>query len=74
MKTKISISIGDLEAIIEEAKMLKKIDSSRSDTLEFELLEECDTHLGSDKVRVWVKSNYSECVGDIIYSRKNTKN
>lgn len=65
MKT-ITISIKDLELIIELAKRAKSTDSSLSETVELSLIKESDTHLGSDMLEVWLKSSYSECVGHRI--------
>lgn len=56
------MTIQRLGNIINMAKGFKELDSSLSDTIEFELLKEKDTFLGSDTIRVHQKSVYSECI------------
>lgn len=68
MKTeKIQISLDHLRKIIYNAETAKRNDESLSETLTFELDKECDTHLGSDSIRVTLKSGYSECIGREIW-------
>lgn len=67
MKTTLQITIEDLEKIIEDAKMLRRHDSSLSSTIELSVLKSCDTHTGSDLVSSTLKSGYAECVGKCIY-------
>lgn len=62
MKT-IQIKIDDLKKIIERAEEEITHDSSLSSTLKIDLINECDTHTGSDAVLVTVKSSYQECIG-----------
>ena len=61
MKASLQITIADLEMIIVYAKAKKQNDSAASNTLVFNLIEETDTHLGSDAIKVEQKSAYSEC-------------
>jgi hypothetical protein len=61
MKTSIQITIRDLKKIIEDAEMLKKLDTSLSDTIELYCLRKCDTHNGSDLLSANIHSSYSEC-------------
>lgn len=61
------MTIQRLQNIIDMAKGFKELDSSLSDTIEFELLKEKDTHLGSDTVRVLQKSAYGECNGKYLF-------
>jgi len=65
MKT-IQLTIKDLKKIIEDAEMMKKYDSSLSDTLEINQLKECDTHTGSDLISVNIKSSYQECTSKSV--------
>jgi hypothetical protein len=62
MKT-IQIKIDDLKKIIERAEEEITHDSSLSSTLKIDLINECDTHTGSDELLVTVKSSYQECIG-----------
>lgn len=57
------MTIQYLENIVNMAKGFKELDSSLSDTIEFDLLKEKDTFLGSDTIKVHQKSAYSECNG-----------
>jgi hypothetical protein len=64
---KIQISLDHLKKIIYNAETAKKNDNSLSETLTFELDKEGDTHLGSDSIRVTLKSSYQECIGREIW-------
>jgi hypothetical protein len=61
MKNSIQITITDLEKILAMAKQKIANDSDLSRTIEITRVKECDTHLGSDTCRVFVKSSYAEC-------------
>jgi hypothetical protein len=63
---KFQLTISDLKRIISIAEGCMEDDSSLSDTLQFTLVEHCDTHTGSDIVRVDLLSAYSECFGKNI--------
>ena len=63
----IQINLDHLRKIIHNAETAKKNDSSLSETLVFELDKETDSHLGSDVIRVTLKSGYSECNGREIW-------
>jgi hypothetical protein len=63
----IQISLDHLRKIIYNAETAKKNDSSLSEILVFELDKETDSHLGSDGIRVTLKSGYSECYGREIW-------
>jgi hypothetical protein len=68
MKTaKMQISLDHLKKIIYNAETELKYDASLSKTLMFELDKECDTHTGSDSIRVTIKSSYAECIGREIW-------
>jgi len=55
------IKITDLEMILIFAKAKQKSDSDASGTLVFNVIEETDTHLGSDVIEVEQKSAFAEC-------------
>ena len=63
MKTTIQIKADILELILDEVKDMRKKDDSLSDTIEFTIIEQTDTHLGSDRFSAELKSGYSECYG-----------
>jgi hypothetical protein len=65
MKTQISIE--KLERILNAAKEAIKYNSSLSDTIEIVVLQPSDTHCGSDRISVELKSSYSECIGHLIF-------
>jgi hypothetical protein len=65
--TTIQISLDILRKIIYNAETAKRNDDSLSQTLTFELENESDTHLGSDVIRVTLKSSYQECIGKEIW-------
>jgi len=67
MKTKIQIKLDILKKIIYNAETNKKLDGSLSETLVFELESPNDNRLGSDYIRVTLKSNYKKCVGKEIW-------
>ena len=73
MKTKIQITIKQLESILNAAKKAQKNNSSFSNTLELEVTRPTETHLGGDMIGVEIKNNYAECVSTTIYWRADEK-
>jgi hypothetical protein len=63
----LQIKVVDLEKIIKAARTAQRGDGSLSGTLGIRVLKETNTHLGSDVLEVFLKSNYSECVGKQVY-------
>lgn len=63
----IQVTLTQLEAIIEEAKKVKRTDNSASNTIVITQLSERDSHLGGDKIEAELKCNYAECFGTKIY-------
>jgi len=66
MKPKIQITLAHLQNLISKAEKAKELDNSLSNTLVFELIEEIETYLSSDIIKVTLKSCYSECIGKLI--------
>ncbi len=62
-KMKIQLTIDTLKKIIHQAEIQAGFDSSLSTTVEIALINECDTHTGSDQVGVKIKSGFQECDG-----------
>lgn len=63
---KVQLTLEKLKAIVEVAEERIERDNSLSRTVTIDLKEECDTHLGNDKVDIRLKSGYAECVGTFI--------
>ena len=59
----LQIKIETLEMIIDEVKHQRSLDSSLSETIEFELINGTDTWLGDDRFSATLKSGYQECYG-----------
>ena len=67
MKAQIQITLDVLKKIIYNAETNIRLDSSISETLVFELEHSDETHLGTDDIRVTLKSSYQECNGKEIW-------
>ena len=61
LKMEIKLTIQHLENIIEKAKENRQKDSSLSTTIVIQLNEVTDRHTGNDLVKIYQKSDYSEC-------------
>ena len=64
--TTIQIKSDLLKMILKEAESMRRLDSSLSDTIVFNLITPTDSHLGSDRFGAELKSGYSECYGKAI--------
>lgn len=67
MKTvQIQMTADLLKLILKEVDNMKRLDSSLSDTIVFNVIGYTDTHLGNDRFGAELKSGYSECDGKAI--------
>ena len=64
---KIQMTLSTLQEILDNAREAKKYNTSLSNTVVIELLQECDTHTGNDGISVEQLSDYAECYGKNIY-------
>ena len=69
MKT-IQVNLSDIKKIIDKAEYFKSFDASLSNTIEITVIASNDSHLGSDEIDVWLKSNYAECNGSRVFNSK----
>ena len=60
------MTIQKMKSIIEVAEQRRVNDESLSDTIQIELKNETDTHVGNDDVEIRLKSNFAECVSTLI--------
>jgi hypothetical protein len=67
MKT-IQIDLSDIKKIVDKAEYFKSFDASLSNTIEITVIATNDSHLGSDEIDVWLKSNYAECIGQRVFN------
>ena len=63
----IQLTKTQLQSIINKIDEYNKNDNSMSETIEIEIKENKNTHLGGDLIRVYLKSVYSECNSQLIY-------
>lgn len=63
---KFQLTIQAIESLLDVANKAKQTDDSLSSTIEFELLEDRDSHTGSDKVRFTLKSSFQDANGTFI--------
>ena len=65
--TTIQLTKTQLQSIINNIDEYNKNNTSMSETVEIEIKESKDTHLGGDLIIVYLKSAYSECNSQLIY-------
>lgn len=58
--TKIQMTFSTIQDILDKAREAKKLNKHLSNCIEIELLEECDTHNGNDRIIAAVKSGYQD--------------
>jgi hypothetical protein len=66
---KLQLKIEDLKKIIFEAESRANVDTSLSSTVQISLVSQNDTHLGSDRVEVSLKSIFQECENQHLYEK-----
>ncbi len=71
MKTKISLRIEDLEALLKAAK--ERLNDQHSPCVDIEVQIKTDQHGGSDTVWAYLQSGWAECDSDFIYTNKQQK-
>ena len=71
MKTTLTISIKDLENIIQTAKNHLEYDNNVCDCLEIEVIKKAKYHNYSDTIHVSMQSSYAECNSKFIWQNTN---
>ena len=66
---KLQITIEKLQQILDAAKAKVENDQYLSNTIEIEITNKSETHLGSDTVGCEIKSGYSDCNGEVFFWR-----